>query len=82
MMEEAQLVTQMLRAAEDWGRQRYGTKMSALSNSVLDYLDDGSVTTTVELYTSQSPTETQEEIEPVQCTVVLEPNGTITCQEI
>ena len=80
-MEEAHIVTQMLRAAEDWGRQRYGTKMSALSNSVLDYLDDGSVATTVELYASRA-SETQEEIEPVQCTVVLEPNGTITCQEV
>ena len=81
-MDEVQLIPRMIQAAEDWGQRQYGTKMTALSQIVLDHLDDGSITTTVELYRARPPSEASDKTEPVRCTVVIAPDGNITCREV
>ena len=78
-MTEGDLVTRMLRAAEAWGRRRYGKEMRALTHKGPEQLEDGAVTATVDLYYVRDPSEAAAQTEPVTCVTTLEPDGTVSC---
>ena len=67
----------MLRAAEAWGRRRYGEEVVATGNTEPVCRPDGCFIATVEL----EPKGRGGKAGRTLCSVIMEPDGTVSCLE-
>lgn len=78
-MRHSRTLSRMLTAAEEWGHTTYGQKMSALLNPARRHGDNGALFMTVKLYQSWPASRSTPTLEPVECAVTLEPDGSVRC---
>jgi len=68
------MIDRLIQAAEAWGRNQYGRKVSAIPLGEPCCGADGTTTVDLELEAAG-----QSLNQPVHCFVTLEPDGTISC---
>ena len=75
------MVDIFIRAAEAWGRNRYGQEARACACAEPVQHPDGMTTVDVDLRLESSPAESAGKGVLVQCLVTLEPDGSISCYQ-
>lgn len=73
------MVDRFIRAAETWGRHRYGLEARARACAMPTEHPDGTITADVDLQFGYEPSGAAKEVVLVQCLVTLEPDGSISC---
>lgn len=73
-MARTQLVGRILKAAEAWGRQQYRQEVTAAGYTEPERDAGGRLTSVVDLEGSEGG-----KLGQVQCSVIMEPDGTIRC---
>lgn len=76
-MAPAELITRMLKAAESWGRKRYGTEVVVHGHTEPECCADGTATAVVELERPASG----KKVRQGKCLVVMDADGTLRCLE-
>ena len=78
-MEQDRILTRILKAAQTWGRERYGQPVTVECCGELQTGDNGMITAEVEVHPAQAGTAVPRVAARALCIVTLEPDGTLGC---